>query len=181
MRKLIAKPTAINAKPAAAKPGKPASKPAAPVAAEAKPEATPANVERAARIAADRSAVRAFYSALESNRASVPVKPLSAFKPAPSSRHPIDRNPSTRQAAAIAAAFIGSGSKLAAGASASRAFERDGMRVCIENGAMRDMLASGLVTVSGNGADETLTLTKAGATYVPATLGEKLLKSVNLL
>ena len=146
-------------------------------------EATPdERVLKAERIAADRAAIRAVYSAIEANRASVPVKALSAFKLAASTVHPVSRNPSIRQAAAIAVAFAAAGVKLADGAKASRTFEIDGVPSAIENGVMRDMLSSGLIHVSGATPEtETLKLAKNATKAVTALLGSKLLSAAGLI
>lgn len=147
-------------------------------ATEAKPDP---RAERAARIAADRDAVNALYARFELNRLSVPVKPLSAFKLAASSAHPVARGVSQRQCAAIAVAFAAAGVKLAAGASAARVFEIDGKPSAIENGVIRDAISSGLITVSGETPEsEMLTLTKNAAVAISGQLGASLLKAAKL-
>lgn len=174
-----AKREAKAAKPAAkaAKPGKPAKRSAA---VTVEPEADKRTV-RAERIAADRTDVAAFYAAFEANRSSIPVKPLSAFKPQASTAHPIDRNPSVRQAAAICAAFASAGVKLADGAKAPRVFDLDGKRSCIENGAMRDAISSGLIAVSGGSPEtETLTIRAKQANVIAGLIGAKALKAAKL-
>lgn len=159
-----AKPAAKAAKPA--KPGKPAD--------------PPAIDGRAVRIAAERADATAFFRAF-GNAASVPVKPLSAFKPVASSRHPNERGVSVRQCAAIAAAFAGAGAKLADGKSAPRVFEHNGIRHCIENGVMRDAISSGLITVSGTSPEtEKLTLARNAATRIVGMLGERVIKAAKL-
>jgi hypothetical protein len=146
-------------------------------------EATPdERVLKAARIAADRATVRKLYSAFEANRLSVPVKALSSFKLATSTAHPITRNPSTRQAAAICVALAAAGVKLADGARAPRVFEFDGVNSAIENGVMRDAISSGLITVSGASPEaETIRVAKHGAAKLSALLGATLLKQAGLL
>lgn len=164
--------------PANAKPGKPAAKRAAKPEAEAQPDP---RVARAERIAAERSDVNAFYAAFEANRASVPVKPLSAFKPVATTAHPIARNPSERQAAAICAALSAAGVKLSDGAKAPRVFERNGVRVCVENGVLRDAVSSGLVTVSGNSPEtETITVRAKQAATIGGLIGGTILKRAKL-
>lgn len=171
-----AKPKA--AKPANAKPGKPAAKRAAKPEAEAQPDP---RVARAERIAAERSDVNAFYAAFEANRASVPVKPLSAFKPVATTAHPIARNPSERQAAAICAALSAAGVKLADGAKAPRVFERNGVRVCVENGVLRDAVSSGLVSVTGSSPEtETITVRAKQAATIGGLIGGTILKRAKL-
>lgn len=177
----VAAPKRNAAKPKADASAKPASKPgkrAAADATEAKPDP---RVARAERIAAERSDIRALYAAFEAQRASVPVKALSAFKPQPSTPHNIDRNPSPRQAAAICAALAGAGVKLADGAKAPRVFEHNGVRVCVENGVMRDALASGLISVTGGSPEtEIITVRAKQAAIIGGLLGAKIIKAAKL-
>lgn len=175
IKRAVRKP-ALSAKPAGkpAKPGKPASKPVA--------AATPdKRTEAAERIAADRNAVSALYAHFDANRDSVPVKPLSAFKPEASTAHPITRNPSRRQAAAIAVAFAAASGKLTDGGKAPRVFERGNVRVCIENGVLRDAISSGLITVAGGSPEaEILTLKRGAAATIAGLLGAAALKAGKL-
>lgn len=174
--------TAKPVKPAkAAKPAK--HRAAKPVKAAAVTEAKPdPRAERATRIAADRKHVAALYATFESNRASVPVKALSAFKLSASTAHPIARNPSMRQAAAIAVAFAANGKKLASGGTVNRVFEIDGVRSAIENGAMRDAISAGLITVSGDSPEtEKLTVSSKAATAIAGLIGPKAMRAGNLL
>lgn len=151
----------------------------APAATEAKPDPRAA---RAERIAADRAAVHALYASFEAQRASVPVKPLSAFKLAATTAHPIARNVSQRQCAALAVAFAAAGRKLATNAKAPRAFEIDGKPCAIENGVLRDAVSSGLCTVSGDTPEsEIITLSKTATKAIAAQLGEKLLATAKLI
>lgn len=167
------KPKADTSKPAT-KPGKRA----AADATEAKPDP---RVARAERIAAERSDVNALYAAFEANRASVPVKPLSAFKPVATTAHPIARNPSQRQAAAICVALAAAGVKLSDGSKAPRVFERNGVRVCVENGVLRDAVSSGLVSVSGSSPEtETITVRSKQATVIAGLLGASIIKRAKL-
>jgi hypothetical protein len=148
-------------------------------ATEAQPDE---RVVKAERVAADRAAIKALYSAFDANRLSVPVKTLAAFKLAPSTCHPIARNPSARQAAAIALAFAGNGKKLRDGATVNRVFEIDGKSTAIENGAMRDAISSGLITVSGDSPEaERLTLSKRATKAIIALIGETTLRRADLL
>lgn len=162
----------------AAKPAKPAKPVAVAAAVEAKPDP---RVERAARISADRTAVSALYAIFEASRVSVPVKALSAFKPLATTAHPIARNPSTRQAAAIAAAFSASGLKLVDGKSAPRVFELNGVRSCIENGVLRDAVSSGLITVSGDTPEtEKLKLSPKASAAIAGLIGATAIKAGKL-
>lgn len=147
-------------------------------ATEAKPDPRAA---RAERIAADRAAVATLYATFESNRLSVPVKPLSAFKLAATTAHPIARNVSQRQCAALAVAFAAAGTKLAHNATAKRVFEFDGKPVAIENGVLRDAVSSGLCTVSGDTPEsEIIKLSKTAPASISGQLGATLLKHAKL-
>ena len=171
---VTAKPAKPSKPAAAAKPGKPAKPVATAAATEAKPDP---RLARAERVSADRSVVSALYATFEANRVSVPVKALSAFKPLATTAHPISRNPSVRQAAAIVAAFVASGIKLSDGASAPRVFEINGVRSCIENGVLRDAVSSGLVRVSGNTPEtEKLTIPAKQAAALAGLVGERAFK-----
>lgn len=144
---------------------------------EAKPDAS---ALRAERIAAERASVAALYAGFDANRASVPVKPVSAFKLAATTAHPISRKPSQRQAAALAVAVAASGKKLIDGVSVARVFDHNGVNSAIENGVLRDAVSSGLARVSGdNAATETITIVKAAP--IVSLLGEKLLKQAKLI
>jgi hypothetical protein len=147
-------------------------------ATEAKPDPRAA---RAERIAADRAAVANLYSAFEHSRLSVPVKPLSAFKLAATTAHPIARNVSQRQCAALAVAFAAAGVKLASGATAPRVLEIDGKPCAIENGVLRDAVSSGLCTVSGDSPEaEIIRLSATATKSISGQLGATLLKAVKL-
>ena len=166
------------AKPSKAKPNGKRSKPVA-ATTEAKPDPRAAKAER---IAADRTAVAALYAAFEANRASIPVKPLSAFKPVSTTAHPIARNPSTRQAAAIAIAFAAAGKQLKPGTSVARVFEFDGRRCAIENGVLRDAVSSGLVSVAGDTPEtERITLAAKADRAIVGLIGERAAKAGKLI
>lgn len=180
-------PETVTEKPVKTKRSKPAAKPVAgkrkPVAAKPETEAKPdPRAARAERIAADRSTVSAIYAAFEQQRASVPVKPLSAFKPTSTTAHPVARHPSIRQAAAIAVAFAAAGKQLKPGISVPRVFEADGIRSCIENGVLRDAVSSGLVSVSGDTPEtESIKLSAKADKAIVGFLGEKLCRKAKLI
>lgn len=159
-----------------------AAKPVAPVAVETATEAKPdPRVARAERIAADRTAVSALYATFEANRVSVPVKALSAFKPLATTAHPIARNPSARQAAAIAAAFSASGLKLIDGKAAPRVFDLNGVRSCVENGVLRDAVSSGLVSVTGDTPEtESIKLAPKASAAIAGLIGAAAIKAGKL-
>lgn len=139
-----------------------------------------ARVLQAERIAADRKAVNELYAAFEANRLSVPVKPLSAFKLATSTAHPVTRNPSQRQAAAICAGLTAAGIALADGAKFPRCFSLNGSPVAIENGVLRDAISSGLVTVSGASPEaEIVKIAKNATAKIAGQIGAAIVKRVN--
>lgn len=168
MRKIETKAKSAKSKSAkTAKPGKPAI--------AAKP-AKPDSGEKRARAVADRATVNGLYAAFEAQRLSIPVKPVSAYRAKPATPHPMPRNFSKRQFAALAVAAASSGVKLAAGATVPRYFKAGDVASVIENGCVSDIIASGLATVSGSGAAEKLTVSKSGYDAIVATLGEKFLR-----
>lgn len=148
---------------------------------ESAPVAEPdQRVMRAERIAADRAAVRSLYSVFEANRLSVPVKPLSAFKLATSTCHPVSRNPSERQAAALAVGLTAAGQPLADGSSFARVFDLDGKSAALENGVLRDAISSGLITVSGASPEaEIIRIAKNASAKISGLLGSKIVAAIN--
>lgn len=137
-------------------------------------------VARAERVAADRKAVNALYADFEANRLSVPVKALSAFKLETSKAHPVARNPSPRQAAALCAGLTANAVALADGARFPRVFEINGVNSAIENGVLRDAIASGLITVSGASPEaEIIRIAKNGAAKIAGQIGATIVKRVN--
>ena len=178
------------AKPAAAKPAKADSKPATGKQAKAKATGKPAAVAKPAkpdqaakneRRIADRRTVNGLYVAFEADRLSIPVKPISSYKAKPATPHPMPRNFSKRQFAALAVAASASGVKLAAGATIPRYFTARDIASVIENGCTADILASGLAKATGSGAAEKLTISKAGYDAIVASLGEKFLRTHNAI
>lgn len=151
----------------------------APAATEAKPDQ---HAARKAVIAADRAAVAALYAGFNSAAVSVPVKPISGFKPVSATPHANARRPTVRQSAAIATMLAASGNKLADGATFPRIAEIDGLTVAIENGCAADMLRAGLVSVSGdNPADETFTILPKQAAIVISHISGKLARAAGIL
>lgn len=176
---VAATPRKRAAKPEAAATTGKRAKPAAKPEAEAKPDP---RFARAERIATERTDIAALYAGFEANRVSIPVKTLSAFKPEASTAHPISRNPSQRQAAAICVAFAAANTKLADGAKAPRVFERNGVRVCIENGVMRDAISSGLIRVTGSSPEtEMLVIAAKQTPVISGLIGGSILKRAKLV
>jgi len=163
---------------------KPVSKPAAKSSGKAKPAAKPETTTPATPIrdiAAERLTAKQLHAAFEAQRLSVPVKTTAVFKPVAVTAHPIARKPSMRQAAAIAVAFAASKAKLADNGTASRVFKFDAAELCIENGALRDAISSGLITASGQAGNETIKLSKNAAKTILGLIGEKLARKAGLL
>ena len=135
-------------------------------------------------VSAERTTARDLYSAFDANRLSVPVKTLSAFKPVAVTAHSITRKPSVRQCAAIAVAVKASGQKLADNVKAARRFklaESESVTFAIENGALRDCISSGLITVTGNPGDETLRVSAGATAIITGLLGQRILNNAAML
>lgn len=176
-----------TAKIVKAKPNKKAAKtaivPALETVAATASEALPdPRIARAERLAADRTTIGAFFSAYNAQARSIPVKAInSSFKLAPTTAHPITRNPSPRQAAAICAAFSAAGKKLQSGISVPRVFEINGVNSSIENGVLRDAVSSGLAIVRGDTAEtETISITDKALAQIRSIIGDKILNAASL-
>lgn len=147
------------------KPAKPATDKAAKLAdAKARNAKAQAAKAKAAKTAAERDAAKAaFRETVKADRAtaiaghrtfdparvSVPVKSFAAFRKSyqrDPGAHPIGRKPSARQAAALTYACLASGKPVSDGATFPRKFTHAGRSLAVENGATRDILASGLAT-----------------------------------
>lgn len=151
----------------------------APVATAATPDK---HAERRAAVAADRAAVFAVYAGFNARAVSIPVKPVSSFKPKAAVAHVNPRSPSVRQSAAIAVMLAASGNKLADGSTFPRIAEIDGKPTAIENGCAADMLRAGLVSVSGDTpATETFTILPKAAATILSHLGSKLARESGIL
>jgi hypothetical protein len=135
---------------------------------------------RAERVAAERIAAGILHRALDSERRSVPVKTISAFK-----RENLLANrpsgsiaPSVRQCAALAVAIIAAGKRIdtthGAAVTFPRTFTTDAGTFCIENGAGRDCIVSGLATYCNT--DHTFTVTHGAAVTIRDTIGAALLR-----
>ena len=115
----------------------------------------------------------AYRGTVEIDRASVPVKPVSQYKPA-ALYAGLCVNISTRQANAFRYIASCSGvGRIVAGETIPRFFsDADGIACVLENGCARDMLGAGLVTVTSDGdgsmPDTTLTLTPLGFAHLQA-------------
>ncbi|MEG8043846.1 GIY-YIG nuclease family protein [Sphingomonas sp. LR59] len=113
---------------------------------------------------------------------SVPVKPLSRFKPERLHANRTDFAMSPRQASALAASAVANHVLLQPGALVPRLMSVDGIAMAIENGVGRDILSSGMATVADPtvGA-ETLALTEAGLGFIVSVLGNDVLEDAGVL
>ncbi len=116
----------------------------------------------AKRIESERETAASIFAQAKTAAVSIPVKSLAAFGKSykrECSAHSIGRNPSPRQAAALAVAAAASSVTIADGAKIPRKFTMRGAEYAIENGALSDAIASGLA--SYHSASETITLLNA--------------------
>lgn len=152
-------------KPVKAKPAKKATIVAKPKAASVPAaDKAAARAELAAQLAADTRLAGQLFNAFDAASISVPVKPMSVFKKSYQrtlTAHPVGRKPTPRQAAAIAVAALANGKTIKNNVKFSRKFKRGDAEFAIENGALRDAIASGLVDYDGE--SETLTIRSAAA------------------
>jgi hypothetical protein len=113
---------------------------------------------------------------------SVPVKPLSRFKPERLHANRAGFAMSPRQAAALVASAVANHVLLQPGAVLPRLISVDGIAMAIENGVGRDILSSGMAVVADAtiGA-ETLTVTPAGHRFIVSALGKDVLKDAGVL
>lgn len=150
-----------------------------PKSTKAAKQAKPATVEPTAKpktVKQPKPALRpklyaAYRAELEIDRASVPIKPASQFKP--DTLHAgTCANITLRQARAFRYLANRAGVKIdKAGATVPRfTTDADGIRVCLENGCGRDMLGAGLATMpdkqAGTEPDAKLTLTETGFVFM---------------
>ncbi len=95
-----------------------------------------------------RSAVNAFFNRTGVKVGSVPIKPLGERRLEPLTPHPNPRQPSARQAAALAAVVIGNSAILRPGCLLRRVFDLEDGPAVLENGVGRDMLRSGMIEIA---------------------------------
>jgi hypothetical protein len=129
----------------------------------------------------ERSAVNEFFFRLGASVASVPIKPISEFTPEPLIAHSQPRQPTKRQAAALAAAAVANRILLTQGALIPRRLPLS-PEAMIENGVGRDILKSGMAMVETSqvGA-ETLVLTDVGFAAILNALGRDVLLDAGIL
>lgn len=129
----------------------------------------------------ERRAANRFFQKLCSVQ-SVPIKPLSNFKPERLYANRSKLAMSPRQAAALAASAILNGVLLAAGAVVPRLLSLNGVLMAIENGVGRDILSSGMATLGvGDVGRESVVLTKEGYRYVISQIETGLLVSAGIV
>lgn len=129
-----------------------------------------------------RSAVNAFFLKLGIPVDSIPIKPLGERRLEPLTPHPNARKPTRRQAAALAAAVIGNRMILAPQAQFKRRFSLEDGEAVIENGVGRDMLKSGMISVSNpKPGDEMLEVSEFGYRTTLSQVGRETLTSFGAL
>ena len=113
---------------------------------------------------------------------SVPIKPLSRFKPERLHANRAELAMSSRQAAALAASAVANHAVIQSGATVPRLVQVDGVAMAIENGVGRDILASGMATLADStvGA-EVFALTQSGQRFIVSALGRSSLEDAGVL
>ncbi|WP_298814712.1 GIY-YIG nuclease family protein [uncultured Sphingomonas sp.] len=113
---------------------------------------------------------------------SVPIKPLSRFKPERLHANRTGFAMSPRQAAALVASAVANHVLLRPGAVIPRLMDVDGIAMAIENGVGRDILSSGMAVVADTAIGaETLSLTPAGCRFIVSSLGRGVLEDAGVL
>jgi hypothetical protein len=113
---------------------------------------------------------------------SVPVKPLSRFKPERLHANRTDFAMSQRQAAALTASAVANHVLLQPGAVIPRLMTVDGIAMSIENGVGRDILSSGMATIAeGTVGAEGLRLSSSGYRYIVSVMGRRMLEAAGIL
>lgn len=108
---------------------------------------------------------------------SVPIKPLSRFKPERLHANRTEFAMSSRHAAALAASAVANHVVVEAGAIIPRLLHAEGVAMAIENGVGRDILSSGMALIAdGTVGAETLSLTLSGYRFIVSTMGRRLLE-----
>lgn len=113
---------------------------------------------------------------------SVPVKPLSRFKPERLHANRTEFAMSPRQAAALTASAVANHVIMEADATIPRLMQIDGVAMTIENGVGRDILSSGMATLADlTVGAEVLALTPAGYRFIVSALGRNVLEDAGVL
>lgn len=113
---------------------------------------------------------------------SVPVKPLSRFKPERLHANRTDFAMSQRQAAALTASAVANHVLLQPGAIIPRLMTIDGIAMSIENGVGRDILSSGMAIIADGAIGvETLSLTPTGYRFIVSTMEQRMLEAAGVL
>lgn len=113
---------------------------------------------------------------------SVPVKPLSRFRPERLHANRAGFATSPRQAAALVASAVANHVLLQPGAIIPRLMHVDGIAMAIENGVGRDILSSGMAVVAdATIGSESLALTPAGYRFIVSALGRGVLEDAGVL
>lgn len=114
---------------------------------------------------------------------SVPVKPLTKFKPVLLSPHPDPRRFSERAASALAASAIANRIQLEPGCVIPRLMTIDGASFVIENGVGRDILKSRLATLSyqRSPVDAAFKVDATGLAFIIRSIGRDILLDAGVL
>lgn len=130
----------------------------------------------------DRSVVNRFFLGL-GQHASIPVKPLSKFKPKPVTPHRIHDKVQKRQAVALAASAVANGVILMPGCRIPRFMEIDGVPSVMENGVCSNIMASGLAKVASDCVPgrEVFVMDAEGMRYLVEAVGRDRLVDAGVL
>ena len=132
----------------------------------------------------ERGIANRFYFELCSDVRSVPVRPLGKIgKPrALVAPHRVDKQPSVRQVAALAASAIANRVLLEPGVIVPRRFEVDGAPLIMEFGVCKNILEAGLAELAGGKpGHEEVRLTEYGYTAIVSLLDARILVSAGVL
>jgi len=95
----------------------------------------------------ERGIANRFFLELCKEVRSVPIRPLSRFRPQTPVPHRQPRRPTRRMAAALAASAILNEVRLEPGCLIPRKMQRNGVALAIENGAAADLLRAGIASL----------------------------------
>lgn len=130
----------------------------------------------------DSSVINRFFLRLAPTEA-VPLKPIRQLRIEPLTPRVAPLGFTRRQAAAVLASAIANGVVLESGCEVPRRLTIDGVESIIENGVGRDILKSGLATLSpgGHAGAEILLLDALAIDYIVETFGRRMLESIGVL
>lgn len=130
----------------------------------------------------DRGIANRFFAKLCSVE-SVPVKPLSKFKPVILTPHPDSRGFSDRAASALAASAIANRTMLEPGCLIPRLMSIDGSQFVIENGVGRDILKSKLASLAHqhSATDSSFKVEATGIAFIVRSVGRDILLDAGVM